>query len=257
MDLSQSETDNPEERLFAGPSEVKRATKQILTPRLCAVLDRCKISDRDAVHLLTACMDSLNLNAQEHIINRSSIKRGREVFREAKYSEIKSGVDVNSVVVHWDSKLLPDMKQKCNVDRLAVAATGPSFEQLLGAPQIVSSTGTEMSSAVFDTLQDWGLLQKVEAFSFDTTASNTGRLNGACTLLEQKLERSILWLPCRHHIFEIVLSGVFNATKVTPLSGPNIPIFKRFQKEWKHFDKTCFQADLEIAKKLREVSTQF
>jgi hypothetical protein len=36
-------------------SGIQRATKEIMTPRLSAALDKCKVSDRDAVHLLTAC----------------------------------------------------------------------------------------------------------------------------------------------------------------------------------------------------------
>lgn len=69
-----------------------------------------------------------------------------------------------------------------------------------------SGTGHEISSAVFDTLQKWSLIDKVQAFVFDTTASNTERLNGACVLLEQSLEREILFLACRHHIFELIIA---------------------------------------------------
>jgi len=47
---------------------------------------------------------------------------------------------------------------------------------------------------VYNTLQDSSLLHKVPAFVFDTTAFNTGRLNGACVLLEHKLGRDILYL---------------------------------------------------------------
>ncbi|KAF2904341.1 hypothetical protein ILUMI_01838 [Ignelater luminosus] len=35
----------------------------------------------------------------------------------------------------------------------------------------------EISNAVFNTLEKWGLVDKVRAFVFDTTSSNTGRFN--------------------------------------------------------------------------------
>lgn len=56
-------------------------------------------------------------------------------------------------------------------------------------------------------------LKKVQGFVFDTTVSNTGRLNAAFVLLEQSLEREILFLAYQHHIFELVLQGVFLEVK--------------------------------------------
>jgi len=89
-------------------------------------------------------------------------------------------------------------------------------------------------------LYDWCLLDKVEAFVFDTTASNSGRLNGACILLEQKLNRNILFFACRHHICLIVLQAVFVTSKLSVMSGPDIPLFKRFKNNWLNLDLRNF-----------------
>jgi len=203
------------------PPKNKRARKNILTARLSATLDRCKISDRDAVHILTSCVDAVNLDPLEFVINRTSIKKARENFRKKTSLDVKSkfyDLNLNFVVIHWDSKILPDITGKKNVDRLPVIATAPNIEQLLGVPELSSGTGREISSAVYDTLHEWSLLDIVQAVVFDTTASNTGRLKGACYLLEQKLDRDILFLACRHHIYEIVLSlqGVFDEIQLLP-----------------------------------------
>jgi hypothetical protein len=99
----------------------------------------------------------------------------------------------------------------------------------LGVPHISNSAGSEICSAVYDELKNWGLLEKVQGFVFDTTASNSGRLNGACVLLEQKLGRNILFLAYRHHVFEIILQAVFVEAKFAPSSGPDKPLFKRFR----------------------------
>jgi len=114
-----------------------------------------------------------------------------------------------------------------------------------------SGTGKEISSAVYDALNEWNMLEKVQAFVFDTTASNSGRLNGSCVLLEQMLNRPILFLACRHHILEIILQTVFSYSKLTTMFGPEIPIFKRFKNNWNQIDQTKFStwvSDTEIKK---------
>jgi len=49
-----------------------------------------KISDRDAVHLLTAAAESFQVNCLEFTINRSTIKRAREHFCKQSSEAIKS-----------------------------------------------------------------------------------------------------------------------------------------------------------------------
>lgn len=247
-----------------GPSTSKRARREILTPRLSAALDKCKISDRDAVHLLTACLEATSADPQEFVINRTSIRRIRQNLRKRAASNIKSkffDLDLTNAVVHWDSKLLSDLTGKKIVDRLPVIVTAPNIEQLLGVPELSAGTGYEISSAIYDTLEDWSLLEKVKAFVFDTTASNTGRLNGACVLLEQKLGRDILFLPCRHHIYEIILQVVFTKAKFSASSGPDIPLFKRFKKEWinKNIDQEKFstwRTDANVYKILKDAADE-
>ncbi|KAG7164288.1 hypothetical protein Hamer_G003438, partial [Homarus americanus] len=60
---------------------------------------------------------------------------------------------------------------------------------------------------------------------------NTGRHTGACKLIEIKLEKNRLWLPCRHHVHEVVIGGVFDRV-MGPSTGPDILVFKRFQAFW-------------------------
>ena len=45
------------------------------------------------------------------------------------------------------------------------------------------------------------------------------------------LERTLLWLACRHHIFEVLLSDVFTMC-MGPSSGPDILLFKQFRSTW-------------------------
>jgi len=70
-------------------------------------------------------------------------------------------------------------------------------------------------------------------------------LNGACVLLEQLLEKDLLYLPCRHHISEVILKSVFDV-KFGSTSGPNVVIFKRFKEYWSKIDTTKFKSGIDI-----------
>lgn len=71
-----------------------------------------------------------------------------------------SQINIDFCVVHWDTKLLPNVTGIEKQDRLPVIIKTPSTEQLLGVPHIPSESGKEIFSAVFDTLEKWGLLEK-------------------------------------------------------------------------------------------------
>lgn len=98
--------------------------------------------------------------------------------------------------------------------------------------------------------------KRINALCCDTTASNTGRINGACVILEQLLNRNLLYLPCRHHIYELVLRSVFEL-KLSISSGPEISLFKRFQQAWEKIDSTKFKcgiADDNVKIKTEDIS---
>src|SRR6218665_3325061 len=176
----------------------KRAKTNIFTPSLTAA----KLSDRNATYVLAAAAHSLGHNVKDLHINRSSVHRERERYREEIGKNLKDqfkATPTSSLVVHWDGRLLQDLTGKELVDRLPVILSGLGVSQLLGVPKLHGGgTGEAQATAVAQLLQEWGVVDRVSAMCFDTTASNTGRRNGACVLLEQKLEKDLLHLVCRH-----------------------------------------------------------
>lgn len=48
-----------------------------------------------------------------------------------------------------------------------------SGEKLLGVAKIPSGTGENSANAVYEMLDRWNLLDKVQGMSFDTTAANS------------------------------------------------------------------------------------
>ncbi|XP_044578979.1 uncharacterized protein LOC123261451 [Cotesia glomerata] len=89
--------------------------------------------------------------------------------------------------------------------------------------------------------------------SFSCFALNALNRNGACVLVEKALSRKLLYLPCRHHIFEIVLRSAFEVYWPAS-SGPNVPIYQRFKKKWDEIDQSNFTAGI-CDKKVLEVIT--
>lgn len=174
--------------------KAKRSCKQILTPRLAAVLDKLKLSSRDTVHLLIAVLDAIGVNSSDYIINRTSIRLQRDNLSKVNSCRLVSTVrnTTQPLTVHWDTKLLSGMLGR-NEERLSIVATSPDFEQIINIPDLSSGTGLEIASAVYESLDENQILNRVEAFVFDTTASNTGRFKGACTLLEKRIGRDILF----------------------------------------------------------------
>ena len=118
------------------------------------------------------------------------------------------------------------------VDRMAVLVSSPNSVKLLGVPVLEKCTGKAHADGVFNALQDWQLTYKVIGMSFDTTRSNTGTMNGTCTLLEQKLGRRLLHLACRHYVHELIIGKVFEVSIPEASSGPNIKLFQKFPQQW-------------------------
>lgn len=151
---------------------------------------------------------------------------------------------MQSFVIHWDGKLLADLFGRQKVDRIAILASYGGTSKFLGAPKVPAGTGENMAVVVHHALIKWGIVNRVSAMGFDTTSSNTGEGIGACTLLQNKLDRKLIKLACRHHMHEIVLKHVFEA-KHSATSGPEVPIFNRFAADWENFDHTSFKSGLE------------
>ena len=83
-------------------------------------------------------------------------------------------------VIHFNGKIVSSTVM------VAVVLLTPAVinHQLLGSPVIPNSTGAVQAAAINGILLMWGILACIVAMVFDTTASNTGNMKGAATLLE-------------------------------------------------------------------------
>ncbi|KYM98193.1 hypothetical protein ALC62_11109 [Cyphomyrmex costatus] len=243
---SESQTTNEIERTYSNFEDslippIKRKL-DVMTPEVVAALDRGKVSDRNAMHIICALTKALNVNINDVNLSRSTIYRRRIKIREQIANDLKENLQVAAfLVVHWDGKLLPDDIFKFKkVDRLPVVISGLDTEQLLGVPKLDSGTGKKQSESVVEMLNEWNVEDRVKALCFDTTPSNTGPDKGTCVLIEKSLKRKLFYLGCRHHILELVLKNVFQIYWPAT-SAPTVSIFIRFQENWDRIDVTKFK----------------
>ena len=88
------------------------------------------------------------------------------------------------------AKLLPALDaRKSKEERLPIVISYVNKEQFIDVPSLESSSGSEHAQAVWNAIVEWNLEDIVQILCSDTIASNTGRINSGCVLLEQKLNR--------------------------------------------------------------------
>ena len=213
-----------------------------MSPDLAAALDRTQVSSRKATYVLSTVATSVGVDPETLNISKSSIHRRRARLRSDRAKTIKETFSVKGpLVVHWDGKMMEDLTGKETVDRLPVLVSGEGVEKLLAVPKIDSGSGQTQAQAVEDCLDDWDIKCRVQALSFDTTASNAGIRQGACELLSQALDRNLLFLACRHHIHELVLGSAYQQALKHPSTGPEIQLFRRFREQWSLVDQSDFK----------------
>lgn len=95
-------------------------------------------------------------------------------------------------VLHFNGKLLLDIVRYHieQVNRIAVILTGEDTEFLLGIPIVADSLSLEEAPAILKMLKNKALI----TVSFDTMATNTGMIQGACLQIKQDLDHDLLWL---------------------------------------------------------------
>ena len=103
---------------------------------------------------------------------------------------------------------------------------------------IDDGTGESQATEVIASLNDWNVQANVVCQCFDTTNANTGWIKGAAVKIEEKLERPLLWLACRHHIAELFLKSAWTCIFGDVDKCPYYQKFKDFQSIWDTLDKT-------------------
>jgi hypothetical protein len=223
------------------PSQVMvQIPTKILLMLTGVVADRTQLSIRSQLAMTATIVKVGRASLNDFTLSTTSAWRQRNEQRVTTANNIKKNWDKPPfAIVHWDSKLLKSFTGKSE-ERLAVLVSGGSFlrtPKLLGIPAMNDSTGLSQHNATMNLLEEWKIKDDVIALVFDTTASNTGRVNGCASLFEESLQHSILWLACRHHIYELHFKHVAGVIR-GKTTGPTETLFVRFQADWDTLDQS-------------------
>lgn len=192
-----------------------------------------------------ASTGQMKQDVEELIISRSAIRRARIKHRECFASEVRASFNPEvPLIVHWDGKILNDFtrNERDRVDRLPVLVSGQQVVKLLSVPKLDNGTAASISKAIIQSIDEWGLRNRIKELCFDATASNTGMKNGVCVQLETEFDGELLNLACRHHISEIMLEKVYGINDVA--RSPNMELFGHFKDFWPKIDQTTFSTAL-------------
>ncbi|KAG7158405.1 hypothetical protein Hamer_G027380 [Homarus americanus] len=212
-------------------------------PALKELADRLRISNNEIVSVVAAVLRSANPpgDLSEFRISRETARRARASHRrQVAAAQREAFTPPPHAVVHWDGKLVKNVVGE-EEHRQAIFISGRGHEEgkLLAVLPVKDGTGLTQARATARAIEDWSCASNVKALCFDTTSSNTGRVQGAVVHLEALLEKQLLRLGCRHHVMELVVraaaSNIFGKT-----SAPTDPLFQTLKKRWSQLDHSQY-----------------
>ena len=161
----------------------------------------------------------------------------RKVVSDIAADIHKEWIPPNLCTLHWDGKMISTLTNpSMSEERLAVLVGDKSEMKLLGVPSYKKEADQSVGGIIADTsfklTTEWNCNNNIVNMAFDTTSSNTGHLSAACIAIQDRLDRSLLWSGCRHHIGEVLLTHVFNGLKIEVSKSPDVNVFSRLRKNW-------------------------
>lgn len=239
------ENERREDQDFRPTSRCSRPNSAMLevpTKNLTAITGAVALSRglsvRDHTAIQASFITGANGDVNDFSLSVSTTWRHNRVLRKETAEQIlKSWNKPPFCIVHYDSKLIKYISGLTD-DRITVLISGhpQKTPKLLGIPNIPDSTGDSQHKAVFKLLEEWKTIDNIVGAVFDTTSSNSSRWKGSVTLIERRLNHPILWLACRHHVYELHIKH-FPEVVMGKRNSPSEGLFRRFKKEWNDLDR--------------------
>ena len=246
-----------------------------MSPELISALDRSKVSDYGVMRSFSSLFktfqteDGKPLRLTDLVLSRTSINRKRDeqrnIIADAEKVTFKKNMPLY-LSMGWDSKLIQDMMNEKHEMQAMVVSGAPGYKEgkIIDVVELTdedgrpTSTGLAQAEAVFASIQDWGVTDNIVAFNFDTTASNTGIHSGAAIRLNHLFNRPVLYLACRHHVFDLLAKNTFHKL-VGYDPSPDVAMFKKMKDLWPDIDTqgTFMVFDLDNKAKLVQLFTNF
>ena len=173
-------------------------------------MSRFGISSTAAEATLATTINNSGGSIDDFSISQSSLQRQKKQKVNENAQKIKKDfinlAKNKCLTLHFDSKITETAGQgRKKNERVAVIITCPGIPdaQLICIVPVDNGKASTQAKAIQEILEEWELFDMVEFLSFDTTATNTGWLNGICTQLEKYRGKAMGWLACRHRMYEL------------------------------------------------------
>lgn len=90
---SSKSSDDSGDSLFIPPKKTKKAI-HFYTPRLLAALDKCAVSNRNAVHIISAVIAALGHSIDDYVLSKTTLAEYRTSNREEIAKEKQKNYNV-------------------------------------------------------------------------------------------------------------------------------------------------------------------
>ena len=265
--------DNDDEYTSSAIFKKKTITKnKLLTAKVGILADKHKVSDRALTEILGASAVDRGMDLDNCTVSVMSTNRKRKECRTILGQEIEANQqniisDENHFVLQWDGKMLKSLQHTDKRREHIAIALKPlensKTELLLSITQLAKNgTAENETEAIKEQLSKYHIdNNKIIGFCFDTTAVNTGIVNGIIMRLQQYLSQTVLLVACRHHIFELT-SGDACRVVFGPTTSNEEPVFNLLKSNWERIkvnDYKSFNWDSlpRFLKRKREEVLQF
>jgi hypothetical protein len=192
-------------------------------PELCKVLDRCKISNRDACMIANAVLKDLNLLKSETIIDPSKIKRQRKFWREQEI-QLHSDETKKLVCIGFDGKqdmaLVEETNCRRNMKEEHYVIVSFPDNKYIDHVVPESSRATDVANEIMSVVKETESTDTLQAIVCDGTNNNTGKNNGILRKIEKQLGRPLQWLVCELHTNELPFRKYFSDVDGGQMTGP-------------------------------------
>lgn len=183
-------------------------------------------------------------NSQGYCISKSQLQKQLSKFRSNEKNNIlKELVSSDSkLILQFDKKSCSKLnKRHLGLKlRLVIILRSEGSIVTLGSFMISGHGAETCATKIFDVITKYNLHNRIIGIVCDTENTNTGHLTGVCVRIEEFLERDLLRIMCRHHIYDLTLKhiGIF-------LFGPSTaPTFDfgctKLKTAWEHLNLNHF-----------------
>ena len=205
-----------DQRLTVNASIVKKT----FLDNIALVSDKTLTPSRTAIQIVGAALSTATTSGEGDItsltLSHSSLHKRRDKLRLSSDKIItenwKNKKKDSLFLLHWDEKSLRHLRQVDGSDSyMAVVLTDlhTGEEKILSIVEMQNSTAAEGVAAVIKALQHWNINKDmIIGCVFDTTNTNSGWKSGVVVRIEEFLQRRVLHVYCRHHVFERMANDV-------------------------------------------------